>query len=982
MNTPVSVILVEDSESDAALIIRFLRKAEFDVIHKRVETAEQMRTALHERAWDIVLCDYQLPGFRADMALAVLQESAMDIPFIIVSGAIGEELAVALMKAGAHDYVMKNNLARLAPAVQREIKEACERKERRHADEALRASEERWSFALEGAGDGVWDWNLNTGQIIFSRRWKEMLGFAENEIGGTLSEWEQRIHPEDLPNVQAALAAHITGKTATYALENRLLCKSGGWKWILSRGMAVNRDASGKPKRMIGTNTDISNIKQLEHALLRKTAMYAVLSGTNSAIVRIQDRQLLCDEICRISLKFSSLRLAWIGMVDEIEPRIVPLAVAGQASDYIRALIIHCTDNDPASIALREQRSIIANRPGIGLCLVIPLQGGGQHGVFSVCTSDVDYFDLGMVELLEEMSKDIAFALDKLHAAEEQRRTEARLRFHAQVFDKSAEAMIITAADNTIMTINAAFTEMIGYTLDEVRGQNPRMLSSGRHDRDFYTQMWNMLLHSGFWQGEIWNRKKNGEVAPQWLTINRVRDDNGEVLHYFALYADLTQQRASEELHYLKYHDALTGLANRLLLEDRVAEAIAQARQSCRYVGLLFANLDNFHSVNDLLGHVAGDKILNTTAARLCSVVGERGIVARFSGDTFVVALPNLNHPSEINGMAEEILEAIVVPFTVAEQNIQLTGRIGIAVYPGDGPDFYTLMKCADTAMLNARGEGRNSYRYFTVDLNIRTQRQFSVSTELRRALENNSFVLYYQPQIDIEKRKIIGAEALIRINHPERGIISPAEFIGVAEETGLIVPIGEWVIREACQQLQRWRAEGDCDLVIAVNVSPLQLRQPNLIDVIQRILDECGVEPYSLELEFTESAIMKNVDATQDLINRFREMGLHLAIDDFGTGYSSLSYLKQFQVNRLKIDQSFVRNLTKNANDAAIVKAIIGLAHGLNLKTIAEGVETKEQLNYLRTMHCYEMQGYLFSPPVTAEAFKVLYQSHGWLPV
>jgi len=746
---------------------------------------------------------------------------------------------------------------------------------------------------------------------------------------------------------------------------------------------------------------NITERKQLEQALLRKNAMYAVLSATNSAIVYIQNRQELFDEVCRVAMGLGGFCLAWIGVLHESDRCIAPVAMAGDTGNLVQLIVAHYCDElagerGPIGIAIIENRHVLSNdflndakttpwhdtamRYGIRSSLSLPIRGGGIRGALMVYATKQDYFQQDAIDLLLEMARDVSFALDKIQAAEQHKQDEAQLRLHAQVFDKSSEGMLITDADNNILMVNQAFTDTTGYTLEEVKGKNPRILKSGRQGHDFYVQMWDALLTQGFWRGEIWERNKQGEFFPVWSSINTVKDEAGKVVNYFAVHSDLSQKKAVEQLHHLLRYDAVTDLPNRLLLEDRVTEAITHARPHGRYVAVLFINLDHFHEINDLLGHAAVDKALPAIAARLPESAGEQATVSRFSGDTFVVVVPDINHPGEINEinlLAEVLLSVIEEPLSIEEQDIELTGRIGIAVYPNDGKDFAELTKNADLAVLQAKEVGRNSYCYFTPSMNAHSTQLHTIRGELRHALKDNWFVLYYQPQVSILSGEIIGCEALIRLRHPERGLISPIEFIPVAEETGLIVPIGEWVIREACGQMKRWQDEGHNDLVMAVNVSPLQFRNPNLIEVVRRALDETGLATCYLELEFTEGALMKNVASTLELMKKFKEMGLCLAIDDFGTGYSSLNYLKQFPINKLKIDQSFVKNITLDPGDAAIVQAIIALARSLGLSTIAEGVETESQLGYLRSLHCNEIQGYFFSRPLPPSEFIALLEHH-----
>ena len=676
-------------------------------------------------------------------------------------------------------------------------------------------------------------------------------------------------------------------------------------------------------------------------ALARERAMYAVLSHINRAITRAVEPQQLFDAACRAIIDLGGFPLVRIDRRDDAG-RMVPVAVLGDAAGADGALF-------PGSRSL-------------------PVAGGDFTGVLTVLATEEDFFDDAVVALMTEVADDISFGLRTLHEKAENARAAHQLALHALVFDRSSEAMVITDARNDIFMVNQAFTELTGYTLDEVRGKNPKLLQSGRQDRDFYRMMWASLMATGSWTGEIWNRRKNGEIYPEWATFNVVRDETGEITNHFAVFSDLTQHKAQEELQRLQRFDALTGLPNRILLQDRVHEAIAHARQHERYVALLYLNLDNFRFVNETLGHIAGDEALCTMAKRFAAVVAPRGTVSRLSGDTFVVLLDDLNDTTPVTRCADALLQAAAAPIDVGETAVLLSACIGIALFPNDGMRFAVLLQNADAALVKAREGGRNSYCFFTRDLNERARRSLSMATELHKALEQGWFVLHYQPQVDTANGRIKAVEALIRMQHPERGLIPPDDFIAVAEETGMIAPIGAWVIGEACRQLKRWQQEGHDKLKIAINLSPLQFSDPRLFATIADALKEADVDPHLIELEFTEGAVMRNVKSTVAIMKRLKDMGVRLSIDDFGTGYSSLNYLKQFPIDQIKIDLSFVRNVTTDPNDASIVQAIVAMSRALGVTTVAEGVETAAQAGYLRGLHCDDLQGFFLAHPAPAD--------------
>ena len=551
----------------------------------------------------------------------------------------------------------------------------------------------------------------------------------------------------------------------------------------------------------------------------------------------------------------------------------------------------------------------------------------------------------------------------------ERRQAEEQIRLAGEVFDNAGEAVLVSDAAARILSVNPAFTTTTGYTAEEVVGKNPSLLASGQHDRSFYQNLWASLVETGRWQGEIWNRRKNGEAYPEWLSITAVRDTQGQPSHYIGIFTDISERKAADErVRFLAQHDALTQLPNRALFLDRLEHAIAGAVRHGTRVALLFLDLDRFKNINDSLGHQVGDRLLQAVARRLKSSLREVDTVARLGGDEFLILLPDLRSAQAAATVADKLLAVMARPFRVEEQELTVSPSIGISLYPHDGRDVPTLLKNADAAMYHAKNRGRNNYQFYRDDMNARTLELLALENSLRRALEHQEFRVHYQPQVDIASGRMVGVEALIRWPNPEGGMISPGQFIPVAEDCGLIVPIGDWVLREACAQARRWQEMGLPAIPVAVNLSAVQFRQDGLPERIRAILEETGLAPEYLELEITESALMHEVETTVAMVQALRDMGLRLSIDDFGTGYSSLSYLIRFPIHKLKVDLSFVRRMVDNPDAAAIIKAIIGMAKSLRLKVIAEGVENARQLALLRAHGCDEIQGYYFSPPAPAE--------------
>jgi len=549
--------------------------------------------------------------------------------------------------------------------------------------------------------------------------------------------------------------------------------------------------------------------------------------------------------------------------------------------------------------------------------------------------------------------------------------SEIQLRLSAEVFENSHEGIFITDRGNRIVTTNSAFTEITGYRRLEVIGRDPSFLSSGRHGKEFYAAMWKALIVEGYWQGEIWDRRKNGEIYPKWLSISAVKDSTGTIVNFIAIFIDITERKANEQqIEFLAHHDVLTKLPNRLLVKDRLQQAMAHADRSNSKLAMLFLDLDNFKTINDSLGHSVGDALLKTVASRLQDCVRDTDTISRQGGDEFLIVLTDLPDAEAATPIVEKLLERFQIPFNADAHEVTTSVSIGVALYPDDGADLETLQKKADMAMYQAKDAGRNTYRFFDEQMNVEAIEHLRIRNGLSLAIERGELVLHYQPQIDLSSGAVIGAEALIRWNHPEFGLVPPGRFIPIAEESGLIVPIGEWVLHEACRQAVAWRQAGLPELVIAVNLSAVQFKRGDVEMTVNNALKTTGHYPPMLELELTESILIRDTASILATVKRLKLLGVKLSIDDFGTGYSSLSYLKRFSVDKLKIDQSFIRDLGTDPDDAAIVRAIIQMARSLGLKTIAEGVEDEQMLHHLREFHCDEAQGYHFARPMPATEF------------
>ena len=554
----------------------------------------------------------------------------------------------------------------------------------------------------------------------------------------------------------------------------------------------------------------------------------------------------------------------------------------------------------------------------------------------------------------------------------------ADLRIAAVAFE-SQESMMITDANGVILRVNQAFTKITGYTAEEAVGQTPRLLKSGRHDLDFYRAMWENIQRTGTWQGEVWDRRKNGEVYPGWRSISAINGGDGGVTNYVGTHFDMTERKAAEDkIEHLAFYDPLTDLPNRRLLMDRLKQAFASSARSGRKGALLFIDLDNVKSLNDTLGHDIGDLLLQQTAQRLESCLREVDTAARLGGDEFVVMLEDLSEQpieaaTQTEAVGEKILAMLNQPYQLDTHEYHSTTSIGAIIFNDHGQSGEELLKRADIAMYQAKKAGRNTLRFFDPKMQDILNARASLESELRKALENQQFHLYYQIQVDSSHRPL-GAEALIRWLHPERGLMSPAQFIPLAEETGLILPIGQWVLERACAQLKAWQQEAlTRGLVLAVNVSAKQFRQADFVAQVIAVVKLHAINPMRLKLELTEGMLLDKIEDTITTMNILSEIGIQFSLDDFGTGYSSLQYLKRLPLDQLKIDQSFVRDIGTDSNDRAIVSAIIAMTQSMKLSVIAEGVETKEQRQFLLDEGCTHYQGYLFGKPVPIEQFEAL---------
>ena len=602
---------------------------------------------------------------------------------------------------------------------------------------------------------------------------------------------------------------------------------------------------------------------------------------------------------------------------------------------------------------------------GIESYIGCPLSGASGKPLGLLAALDVKPID--QPEFVESMLR--VFAARAAAELERQRAAEG-LRLAKTVYETATEAILITDDENRIKAVNPAFARMTGYSPDEVIGKDPSVLNSGIHRTEFFSEMWRGLAESNHWEGEIWNRRKDGSVFPAWISVGAIDDDRGR-REYVAMFSDITARKEDEErIRYQANYDALTGLPNRSLFLDRLGLAMAQARRSQSHVGLMYIDLDDFKLVNDTLGHEVGDTLLQQASLRLRAAVREADTVARLGGDEFTIILQDIARGEDAAGVASQVVESLSRPYVLDGQEAFVGASIGITVYPDDAGDTTTMLRNADMAMYRAKAQGRNRYQFFTPEMNAHAVNRMGLKSDLPHALDRKEFSLLFQPVVDLASGTVVAGEALLRWHHPNRGIIRPDEFIALAEETGVIAPLGEWVLAEACRTAAIWNRDSQSPVGIAVNVSGRQLRRGRFVEFVSRTLQETGLRAESLTLEIAETAVLGDGTEVIERLNELRSLGVSIAIDDFGTGYSSLGVLRKLPVDTLKIDRSFIGDITTDQGDAALTEAIIALAGRLALNVVAEGVETTAHLEMLEIWGCDRAQGHLFSTPVAADAF------------
>lgn len=978
MSDIIHLLYAEDNAQDADLTRAHFERTAPDIRLEIAGTGASCLKRLAEQTFDLLLLDNHLPDMDGLDVLAKLRAEGRTLPVVMVTGAGDEEVVVRALRAGAADYASKSNNNYLVTL-----------------PDLLRVQVARHRQHLVD-GDG----EQRTWQILYVE--------------------PNQMDVELMARHLAAEAPHLELHTAPSSRDALTLLAPGHHFDLVLTDLRVPdmnapefmREAQHRGIKLpfiviTGKGDEASAV-----AILRLGAYDYIVKRDNylthlpHAIDHVLHRFHLDQTTRRLNAELVALNATLEQKVEartsELQREIAVRKRAEETMKVSEQRLRTLIETEPECVKVVDSRGQLLemNKAGLAMLEIGTLVEAQKYTLFDYILPEYrDAFralhkrvmqgENGTLEFeilglrgtrrrlethavpLRDAAGEVTSLLGITRDITERKQVEIQLRLAAKVFEQSSEAFMVTDADTHIVMANQAFTTITGYSEAEALGKTPRMLASGHQDDNFYRAMWESINTLGHWQGEVLDRRKDGSIYPKWLSISRVLDAQGNVTHYIGIFSDISQRKQDEErIQRLAHFDVLTGLPNRVLLNDRISHALSMAQRSHSQLAVLFLDIDHFKNINDSIGHRIGDELLKLVAERLNSVVREEDTVSRLGGDEFILVLQDTDADGAAH-VAEKLLASVARPYQIEPYDLIITPSIGISMFPADGENFDTLYQCADVAMYRAKHDGRNNFRFFTPAMQANSTRRLRLENALRHALELNQLCLHYQPQMSLASGRIIGAEALLRWTHPDFGMVSPAEFIPVAEDSGLILPIGEWVLRTAAGQMKSWMDRGMEPMIIAVNLSAVQFRHANLPEKITQILDEVKLLPQYLELELTEGVAMDDPLGAIAVMDNLHGRGIRMSIDDFGTGYSSLSYLKRFKVYKLKIDQSFVQYLTDNPEDKAIVSAIISMSGSLGLQTIAEGVETAGQQAFLLGQGCNEIQGYYFSRPLPAEQFE-----------
>ncbi len=931
MSLPVRVLLVDDSASSAQLLVEELRRGGFDPTTERATTREDLDRAMGTAAWDVVISDVSTGGLAALEALSLIKERDLDVPFLVVSENLDEETAVRAMKGGAQNCIPHSSLARLCPVLERELREARIRRERRQAQEAFSESELRFRALAESAPDAILTVDP-AGSLLFANRAAEglfgwpvaaLLGRPVTTLLPAYEPLPVRAGEDGAPARFRADGLHAAGRTLALELSRAELPREG------KPLTAIFLRHAGDPGEAA------AELQESENRFRRAAMMSADLI---------------------LEQEHGTDRLSWFGDVD----RVLGYA-AGEFPRTVEAWERTIHAEDRARVLAAVARHFESGEPFFEDYRVQRRDGAVVH-----------WHHTGTL-LPGSEGRPVRF-LGAVTDVSSRRQVEEALqlseRRYRALFERNLAGVYRSTIEGRFLDCNESFARIFGYaSREEVLRRGALDFYVKPEDRE--APLAKLLERQSLTNHELCLKRKDGSLVWVLQNENLVEGPDGRLSVIEGTTIDITERkRAEEQVKHLAFHDPLTNLPNRLLFNDRLTLAVAQAHRHNQRLAVLFLDLDRFKVINDSLGHSVGDELLRQIAERIQEYVREGDTVARLGGDEFTLLVPGITAEEDAAKIAHKICDAIHDPFWIDGRELFVTTSLGVSVYPADGHDAETLVRNADSAMYRAKEQGRDNYQLYTPAMNAKAVERLSLESRLRQAVANDELELHFQPFIDLRTAELLGAEALIRWRHPELGLIPPGEFIPIAELSGLIVPIGEWVLRTACAEARKWHAKGFGRLTVSVNLSSRQFQQTDLVSQVTHALEETGLEPDKLDLEITESNAMQNAEHSINTLWGLKKQGVRISMDDFGTGYSSLNYLKRFPIDRIKLDQSFVRDLPTDKDDAAIAMAVIAMGRSLELVVIAEGVETEEQLAFLKGHECDQLQGFLLSHPLPAEAF------------
>lgn len=946
----MKILYVEDNPTDADLARRALAKDAPEMTLEIAPTIAAARERLERDPYDVVLCDLQLPDGGGLELLAWIRDRGLMVAVVVVTGSGDQASAVAALKAGADDYLVKRHdyLKRLAATLHSAIGSfKSDRARKTHMLRVLYAEHNDFDADLTQRYFAQYAPHIRLEVAANAEAVLERLPMDRDQF----TPYDVVLLDYRLPGLDALDLTKILRGERKLDLPIVMVTAHG------SEEVAAHALRLGVTE-YVTKHTDY----QHELALVLEKSYHQVAQDRERTALAHTTRQLnhLLESSPTIlyALRLDGEYLVPISVSDNIE----------RLLGYTRDEALHPdwwpTSVHPADLEPMKKRlhSLMEWGHAVQVYRLMD-KAGAVHWVRD--EQRLIYDEAGDPREIVGAMSDIT----------EQRLAEERLRLDDTIFSTTRDGVLITRADGTIEAVNRALTEITGYDTEELIGQNPRMLQSHRHPPEFYAAMWRQIVDTGCWEGEIWNRRKNSELYPHWLTIRAVRNEHNEIRHLVGVSTDLTQIRHSESrLQHLTHYDALTDLPNRLLVHSRLEHALEHARRHNAQIAMLILDLDQFKSVNDSLGHTAGDELLNAVSQRLTQRMRAEDTIGRLSSDEFAMLLDDIEGHHDVAEIAAGLLKLMEPPFSLqGGHEVYMQASIGISMFPQDGDDADDMLRDAYAALHHVKQEGGNACRFYAAEMNADALLTVELESELRHAEERRQLILHYQPKVDLAHGRIVGAEALLRWRRNEGELMAPEHFIPIAERTGLIISIGAWVVDEACRQIRAWRDEGIKVTRVAINVSARQLRTTALEETISCALQRHQVDAKHLELELTESMLMENPEETVERLIALKALGIKLSLDDFGTGYSSLGYLRRFPIDYLKIDRSFVDGVVHDVGSATIAVSIIALAHRMQLGVIAEGVETKAQLSFLRNNHCDLMQGFYFSEPLPAEKFAQL---------